>query len=335
MKRSGLHGPTRRVITLATAGLLAVSGAVLGPAALVPAAATHDGYPGHDHDGQPGDDYGVAVEPGAVPGSGEFVSFCGVDTCTTGGTVLGRPLAGAPHAEREGWPFGAMVFPFQCLAPGTVGWFTDDSYLVKETIIRPAAVPDTGPLPPACGHPSAFVDMETDDVFYDEVAWLAEQGITHGWSDGTYRPREPIGRYAVAAFLYRMAGRPSPEPLTTRTAPFTDVTRTHPFHQEIAWMAEEGITTGWPDGTFRPEAPASRAMTAAFLYRMAGSPSYTAPQTPPFTDVHQGLDFYREISWLAEQGITTGWPDGTFRPGEPVNREQMAAFLHRYAHTVQ
>ena len=33
---------------------------------------------------------------------------------------------------------------------------------------------------------------------------------------------------------------------------------------------------------------------------------------------------------MAEQGITTGWPDGTFRPYDPVNRDQMAAFIYRF-----
>ena len=40
--------------------------------------------------------------------------------------------------------------------------------------------------------------------------------------------------------------------------------------------------------------------------------------------------FYREISWLAEQRITTGWADGSFRPVQPIERGAMAAFLHRY-----
>jgi len=59
------------------------------------------------------------------------------------------------------------------------------------------------------------------------------------------------------------------------------------------------------------------------------------PATVQFVDVRSGHQFYREISWLAGRGITTGWvlPDTTreFRPAGLVNRDAMAAFLYRAA----
>ena len=48
-----------------------------------------------------------------------------------------------------------------------------------------------------------------------------------------------------------------------------------------------------------------------------------------FSDV-QDNPFAKEIAWLEEQGITTGWPDGTFRPGQAIDRDAMAAFIARY-----
>lgn len=48
-----------------------------------------------------------------------------------------------------------------------------------------------------------------------------------------------------------------------------------------------------------------------------------------FSDVSPGHPFYDEIEWLAHAGITTGYPDGTFRPGAPVTRQAMAAYLER------
>jgi hypothetical protein len=72
---------------------------------------------------------------------------------------------------------------------------------------------------------------------------------------------------------------------------------------------------------------------AAFLYRyattLAGAPAHAAPATAPFSDVRPGDAFHREVSWAAAAGITTGYPDGSFRPGAPVSREAMAAFLYR------
>jgi subtilisin family peptidase len=52
----------------------------------------------------------------------------------------------------------------------------------------------------------------------------------------------------------------------------------------------------------------------------------------PFNDVRPGTMFYREIAWLAAKGVTKGWSDGTYRPGEPIHRDAMAAFIYRYRH---
>ena len=99
-------------------------------------------------------------------------------------------------------------------------------------------------------------------------------------------------------------------------------------------MSARGITTGYGDGTFRPSASVNRDAMAAFLYRFAdreGKVEDTpAPATSPFADVATSNQFYKEIAWLAEQGITKGWDDGTYRPGEPIHRDAMAAFLYRY-----
>ncbi len=107
----------------------------------------------------------------------------------------------------------------------------------------------------------------------------------------------------------------------------------------IHWMATSGISRGWrlPDGSlvYREDEEVDRGSMAAFLYRMAGSPAYTPPAEAPFTDVPTSHSFYKEISWLAEEGISRGWSDSdgvrTFRPSADVTRDHMAAFLYRYA----
>src|SRR5450756_996739 len=120
--------------------------------------------------------------------------------------------------------------------------------------------------------------------------------------------------------------------------PFADVAPGAPFFDDIQWLYDQGISTGsvQPDATvlFQPAAPVRREAMAAFLYRFAGSPAFTRPATSPFVDVATGDTFYKEIAWLAAQGISTGTAlgDGTFqfRPAESVSREAMAAFLYRF-----
>jgi hypothetical protein len=118
---------------------------------------------------------------------------------------------------------------------------------------------------------------------------------------------------------------------------FADVTVDTQFYNQIQWASYKGITTGWVDAnqirTFRPTASISRDAMAAFLYRYAGSPAFSAPSVSPFKDVAPRTQFYKEITWLASTGVTTGWVESdrsrTFRPGGTVTREAMAAFLYR------
>ena len=128
---------------------------------------------------------------------------------------------------------------------------------------------------------------------------------------------------------------PTPQPSTPTVpsvnSPFTDVAADNPFVDDIVWLKQRGITAGWSDGTFRPTDGIERQAMAAFLYRAAGSPEVQLPKSSPFTDVNPGDPFYKEIVWAQQQGITTGWPDGTFRPKDGIERQAMAAFLHRYS----
>lgn len=172
-----------------------------------------------------------------------------------------------------------------------------------------------------------FSDVSATTQFFSEIEWLATQGITTGFIDGTYHPVAPVNRDAMAAFLYRYAG--SPAFTAPARSPFSDIGPGAQFYKEVTWLASRKITTGWADGTFRPTDPISRDAMAAFLYRFAGSPTFTPPKSSPFSDVSPTTDFYREITWLASTGVATGYPEGSYRPITPVGRDAMAAFLHR------
>ncbi|GAB3520940.1 S-layer homology domain-containing protein [Arthrobacter monumenti] len=173
-----------------------------------------------------------------------------------------------------------------------------------------------------------FTDVDSDTKYQQQILWAYDNNITNGYDDGTFRPYEPINRDAMAAFLYRMAGEPAYNP--PATSPFEDYPTNGKFYKEITWLEETGITNGYDDGTFRPHEPINRDAMAAFLYRMAGEPAYNPPATSPFEDYPTNEKFYKEITWLEEMDITTGWPDGTYRPLEPINRDAMVTFLWRF-----
>jgi streptogramin lyase len=180
-----------------------------------------------------------------------------------------------------------------------------------------------------CSEPR-FSDVPTSNPFLFDICWMDGQAISTGFPGNQYRPSEPVTRQAMAAFMYRLAGEPPfiPPP---DTASFSDVPIGSTFYAEVEWLVSEGITTGFPGGTYRPGEPVTRQAMSAFMYRLAGSPSFTDPVTPTFSDVPIGSTFFHQIEWMADQGITTGFPGGTFRPGEAVTRQAMSAFLHRLA----
>jgi glucose/arabinose dehydrogenase len=117
--------------------------------------------------------------------------------------------------------------------------------------------------------------------------------------------------------------------VTATTIAFTDVPSGHLFYDEIQWLVDNGITTGFSDGTFRPGANVARQAIAAFLYRLEDVEGYVPPAEPTFTDVGTTHPFYTEVEWLVEEGIANGFTDGTFRPGTRVTRQAVAAFLSR------
>lgn len=256
----------------------------------------------------------------------------------------------------------AEIIAFNFSAQQVVDWWMD-SPSHKSAMLNPKmtdagigyVVPTSGPykgwylvVSNLAGYPkssapavSPFSDLVAGQQFLTEMNWMHSQGISTGWTEAngkkTYRPFESVNRDAMAAFMYRLEGSPAFTP--PKNSPFADVSTYNPYYKEITWLAAKGISTGWTEKngtkTYRPLEPVNRDAMAAFMYRMAGSPKYTAPSTSPFSDVARSNPFYKEISWATANGITSGWDTGNgksqFRPVQPVARDAMAAFMYRYA----
>jgi hypothetical protein len=132
----------------------------------------------------------------------------------------------------------------------------------------------------------------------------------------------------MAAFIYRLAMEP---PFDVASQPsFNDVGTNHPFFLEIEWMADTGIATGFDGDVYKPGSNVSRQAMAAFMYRVAGEPAFF-PAGPTFDDVSPAHPFYKEIGWMADEQISTGFDDDTYRPSIAVSRQAMAAFMLRLA----
>jgi hypothetical protein len=170
-----------------------------------------------------------------------------------------------------------------------------------------------------------FNDVATSHPFCTDIEWMEGSSISNGFGDGTYRPNLGVTRQAMSAFMARFA-----EATTTPCAsqPFTDVPTSNQFCGQIQWMKDQGISTGFGDGTFRPSTIVTRQAMSAFMSRLAGA-APTPCVTPPFPDVPVEHPFCKEIRWMKDQGISTGFGDGTYKPGLPVTRQAMSAFIYR------
>lgn len=122
------------------------------------------------------------------------------------------------------------------------------------------------------------------------------------------------------------------EPLaadTTQTAGFSDVPAGAWYADAIAYCQQHGIMSGASATTFEPEGTLTRAMLAAVLYRMSGSPTVSAP--PAFADTAAGAWYSDAVSWAAGNSVISGYGGGIFGVNEPTTREQAVTILWRYA----
>lgn len=98
----------------------------------------------------------------------------------------------------------------------------------------------------------------------------------------------------------------------------------------IEYMAKHGYVGGTGNKTFSPNANMSRAMLVTVLYRMAGEPSVSGIANP-FKDVVKGTYYYNAVLWAYNKGIVTGKGADKFAPNDNVSRQEIAAFIYRYA----
>lgn len=191
-------------------------------------------------------------------------------------------------------------------------------------------------------HALTFNDVDSSTPHQEDIVWLAENGISTGYPGDLFKPMTDVYRQDMAAFLYRLAGKPDYDPTPADKARFKDVNDQTPHAKEIYWLAASGISNGYLDGTFKPLTPVVRQDMAAFLRRLAkvmGDPeseSWKPQSTNAFPDVTAQTDHQEDILWLAEAEVSAGYIDGTFRPLATVVRQDMAAFLHRLSdHVVE
>ena len=111
--------------------------------------------------------------------------------------------------------------------------------------------------------------------------------------------------------------------------PFWDVPQSHWAHEAVTYVYDNDLMNGTDGSLFSPESTTTRAQVVTVLYRLAGQPA--ADWANPFWDVPASAWFHDAVTWAWENDITGGVSSTHFGAGNAVTREQLAAFLYRYA----
>ncbi len=169
----------------------------------------------------------------------------------------------------------------------------------------------------------AFGPFTDDDGHVHEfaISWAAHAGVVRGIGDEAFAPGRAVTREQMASYLVNTFDIP----LSEADGTFDDVTATNPHAANIEAVVAADVARGYDDGTFRPSEPVTRAQMATFL---AQALALSTERRGTFTDVDGGTHA-ENIEAIADAGITTGCDAERFCPSDPVQRGQLASFLHR------
>ena len=148
---------------------------------------------------------------------------------------------------------------------------------------------DGNPLYTGAAGTGGFSDVSREDWYAPYVAFAQKYGIASGYPDGTYRPEqagEPGGAGEADLLYFEVSGG---------TASFPDVAADYWAADVIAFAAQQGWVSGYPDGTFRPDAPVGRAEAVKILNHALDRRAGERPASLPFTDVPKDHWAYDEI----------------------------------------
>jgi hypothetical protein len=220
-------------------------------------------------------------------------------------------LAGAAASAGNIWSVGFYD------SPGT------QSLPLIELHSNCAPRPTFTPVPPTpC--PITFSDVHPSDYFYIPVQYLACEGDISGYSDGTFRPFNNTTRGQLSKIVTLAEGWT----LNTSGGPhFSDVTASNAFYGYIETAYNNGVISGYADGTFRPGNNVTRAQLSKIIVIAQHWPVDTTGG-PHFTDVLTTDPFYTFIETAYNRGIISGYADGTFRPGNNATRGQIAKIVY-------
>ena len=265
---------------------------------------------------------------------GDEVQLLAVSRVDRSRTVIGKTFGKAPGEYLKihlnpGWQFTKKTFEGK-----TLGHF----HMSGDTAAI-AAAGDNPPVPPVVAT-SSFSDTRRD-TYKDEIEKAVALGFVAGFKDDTFKPQESLTREQLVSMvigaLSKVDDLQVQEPSTVTSQPYPDVDTSRWSAAKIQWAKDNQIVKGYPDGSFRPSQPVTRAELMAVLESAAKFANLTRGQTAElvanqgtqksFSDIsgHWGEPLIEKMS--AYCGVASAYNEvgDSFFPNDPSERNYAAA----------
>lgn len=220
----------------------------------------------------------------------------------------------------------------------------------KKSLAAGLALALTLSLAPAQAANTTYLDVDRAVWYSTPIAFCQQHLLMDGVSSSMFQPEEPLTKAVLAEALYRLdASLPDAseeadgleendreendqeegnqkEDGQEEKPSFTDVSPDHPNAAAIRWAKDHGVISGYPDGTFHPDAPITREEIAVLLWSSREQPA--AVSKAPHADREDVAGWaLSAVDWAYEANIMTGGTDGTFRPQSNTTRAEGATIV--------
>ena len=166
--------------------------------------------------------------------------------------------------------------------------------------------------------PGSSVDLY---AVWKDAETESHSAYISGYPDGTVGPDKTITRAEAATMFYNLLADKTSDAKT-----FTDVPANQWYAKAVMTLAGKGVISGYPDGTFKPDASITRAEFVTMAMNFANAEKGTACSFP---DVPQNMWYYGAIAGATQNGWISGYPDGTFGPDRYITRAEVTSVINR------
>ena len=167
----------------------------------------------------------------------------------------------------------------------------------------------------------SFTDVKKTDWFHDHIDKLRKRGVISGYTNGNFGPSDPITRGQMMKITCNATGLNMTS--FKKTLAFSDVKNDNPFLKCIHAANQKGWINGYANGNFGVNDKVTRAQASKIIVNAFELDLYT-PAKPTFPDVKATEWFYPYVETLVHHKILSGYPNGTFKPGNILNRAEIS-----------